>query len=75
MQVRLPIRIAKQLRIQGGDQFYWRVSDDEPDILQLLPAEVVERRYNAGERMEAAEREVAQELRVDDAQTHRPRGE
>lgn len=62
LQVRLPIRLAKQLNIEGGDQFYWRVTDDAPGILQLIPAEVVERRYGAGERLEAAEREVAQEL-------------
>lgn len=62
LQVRLPIRLAKQLHIEGGDLFYWRLSDDEPGVLQLVPAEVVERRYSAGERMEAAEREVAQEL-------------
>ncbi|CAM5742382.1 hypothetical protein MAUB1S_01508 [Mycolicibacterium aubagnense] len=62
LQVRLPIRMAKQLHIEGGDLFYWRISDDEPGILQLVPAEIVERRYSAGERIEAAEREVAQEL-------------
>ena len=62
LQVRLPIRMAKQLHIEGGDLFYWRISDDEPGILQLVPADIVERRYSAGERIEAAEREVAQEL-------------
>lgn len=62
LQVRLPIRLAKQLHIEGGDQFYWRISDDEPGVLQLVPAEIVERRYAAGERLEAAEREVAEEL-------------
>jgi hypothetical protein len=62
LQVRLPIRLANQLHIEAGDLFYWRVSDDDPGTLQLIPSEVVERRYSAGERLEAAEREIAQEL-------------
>ncbi|MCA2264789.1 hypothetical protein BST31_03355 [Mycobacterium marseillense] len=62
LQVRLPIRLARRLRIQGGDLVYWRISDDLPDVLQLIPEEVVERRYSAGERMEAGAREVGQEL-------------
>lgn len=66
LQVRLPIRLARRLCIQGGDAIYWRISDDLPDVLQLLPEEVVERRYSAGERLEAADREVGQELARDD---------
>jgi hypothetical protein len=66
LQVRLPIRLAKQLHIEAGDLFYWRVTEDDPGILQLLPAEVVERRYSTGERLEAAGREVARELSPDD---------
>lgn len=65
LQVRLPIRMAKQLHIEGGDLFYWRISDDEPGLLQLVPAEIVERRYSAGERLENGAREVAQELSPD----------
>lgn len=62
LQVRVPARIAAQLHIEGGDLFYWRVSDDTPGVIQLIPAEVVERRYSAGERLEAAEAEVGEEL-------------
>jgi hypothetical protein len=57
------------MHIRGGDQFYWRVTDDMPDFLQLVPAEVVERRYSVGERLEAAEREIAQELPAGDDRT------
>ncbi|MBW0012878.1 MAG: hypothetical protein JO059_06920, partial [Mycobacterium sp.] len=66
MQVRLPIRLARRLRIQSGDLIYWRTSDDLPDVLQLLPEEVVERRYSAGERLEAGSQEVGRELAADD---------
>lgn len=58
----MPARLAKQLHIKDGDYFYWRASDDDPGTLQLIPSEIVERRYSAGERIEAAEREVGQEL-------------
>lgn len=62
LQVRVPARIAAQLHIEGGDLFYWRVSDDIPGALQLIPQEVVERRYSMGERLERADVEVAEEL-------------
>jgi antitoxin component of MazEF toxin-antitoxin module len=62
LQVRLPAKLAKQLSIEAGDEFYWRASDDEPGVLMLLPVEVVERRYSAGERLERAALEVAREL-------------
>ena len=62
LQLRLPAKLAKQLSIEAGDEFYWRASDDEPGVLMLLPAEVVERRYSAGERLESAALEMAREL-------------
>lgn len=62
MQVKLPVRLARSLHVQAGDDFYWRLSDDEPDILMLIPAEVVERRYDAGDRLERAARGRAAEL-------------
>lgn len=57
LQLRLPIKVARELRIQAGDEFYVRVSDDDPGAIVLLPAEVVERRYSAGERLEQAARD------------------
>jgi hypothetical protein len=66
LQVRLPIRLAKQLHIEAGDYIYWRASDDDPGTLQLIPSEIVERRYSAGERLEAAEREIGKELPAPD---------
>jgi hypothetical protein len=62
LQLRLPVRIARDLRITEGDLFYWRVSDDLPGVLQLVPAEVVERRYSVGERLESLDVDVAGEL-------------
>lgn len=62
LQLRLPIKVARELRIKAGDEFYIRVSDDDPGVIVLLPAEVVERRYSAGERLEQAARDQGLEL-------------
>jgi hypothetical protein len=62
LQVRLPIRLANQLHIKAGDYIYWRASDDHPGTLELIPSEIVERRYSAGARLEAADQEVGHEL-------------
>lgn len=62
LQLRLPVRLARQLRIEAGDLLYWRVSDDLPGVLQLVPAEIVERRYSAGERLDALDHATGVEL-------------
>jgi hypothetical protein len=61
-QVKLPTKLVRELRLQAGDEFFWRRSDDDPAVLILIPAEVVERRYSAGERAEAVNRPRAAEL-------------
>lgn len=58
-QVKLPARLLRELRINAGDEFYWRTSDDDPGVLILIPAEVMERRYAAGAELEAVKREQA----------------
>lgn len=55
-QVKIPTKLVRELHLQTGDLFFWRRSDDDPAILSLIPAEVVERRYSAGEQAEAATR-------------------
>lgn len=62
LQVRLPRKVANALRIQGGDEFYWRRSDDDPDVLLFIPSEVVERRYSVGSQLEAAARPAGTQL-------------
>lgn len=62
LQVKIPVRLARALAIKPGDLLYWRLSDDDPTSLVLVPAEVVERRYSAGERLEASARDVGREL-------------
>ncbi|WP_100464567.1 AbrB/MazE/SpoVT family DNA-binding domain-containing protein [Mycobacteroides abscessus] len=62
LQVKLPTKLARALHMKPGDEYYWRHSDDDPDILQLVPSEVVERRYDYGERAEQTARGTAQQL-------------
>lgn len=80
-QVKIPTKLARELHIQSGDEFFWRRSDDDPAVLLLIPAEVVERRYSAGERAEAAHRPHGAELDLpvvvrpdaEEGRSHRPR--
>lgn len=60
-QVKIPTKLARELHLQKGDEFFWRRSDDDPAVLILIPAEVVERRYSAGEQAEAIRRARAAE--------------
>ena len=55
-QVKIPTKLARELHLQKGDLFFWRLSDDDPAVLTLIPSEVVERRYVVGEQAEAATR-------------------
>jgi hypothetical protein len=66
MQVKLPVKLARELRLQAGDEFYWRRSDDDPSILLLIPSEIVERRYHAGEVLEALDRPSVSEMPAGD---------
>ncbi len=61
----MPVKLARALHLAPGDEFYWRRSDDDPAVLLLIPAEVVERRYAEGERREAEGRSSAANLSVE----------
>lgn len=71
LQVKLPTKLARALHMRPGDEFYWRHSDDDPDVLMLIPTEVVERRYQHGQRAELGAGISAATL--DDAGTKNPR--
>lgn len=62
LQIRIPKRLAAQLRLGAGDALYFRVSEDNPGVIELVPTEVVERRYSVGERRERAAQTHAKEL-------------
>lgn len=48
-QVAIPKAIRDLLELNEGTQVLFRVSDDDPEVLQLIPAEVFEQRYARGE--------------------------
>jgi hypothetical protein len=62
LQVKLPTKLAKALHMKPGDEFYWRRSDDDPDVLVFVPSEVAERRYAHGEQAERASRATGEPL-------------
>lgn len=62
LQIKIPVKMARAVQLEAGDEVYWRLSDDEPGALVLLPAEVVERRYAVGERLERLDRASGFEL-------------
>jgi bifunctional DNA-binding transcriptional regulator/antitoxin component of YhaV-PrlF toxin-antitoxin module len=68
-QVKIPTKLAQDLHLRRGDLYFWRRSDDDPAVLTLLPAEVVERRYSAGEQAEAARRPRGSTLDLDEPES------
>lgn len=70
-QVKIPTKLARELHLRTGDLFFWRRSDDDPAILTLIPAEVVERRYSTGEQAEATSRPRGTTLNLAEADNRR----
>ena len=64
LQVKIPRNLARELRLEGGDDVFFRLSDDDPGVLLVIPGEVVERRYQAGEELQSAQRSRASTLEV-----------
>ena len=52
-QVTVPKAVLQALGWSAGKQVMFRLSDEDPEVLTIVPAEVFERRYERGE---AAER-------------------
>jgi hypothetical protein len=73
LQVKVPVKLARALHLQPGDEYFWRRSDDDPSILMLIPSEVVERRYGAGERLEAGAQPTADFLAAHSSAVDLPR--
>jgi hypothetical protein len=62
LQIKIPVKIARALHFEPGDGVDWRLSDDDPTVLVLMSAAVVERRYSVGERLERLDQQVGSEL-------------
>lgn len=55
-QVAIPAELLRALGLEVGDSVYFRRSDHDPDILEIIPADVLTRRYEAGAGAEVVER-------------------
>ena len=55
-QVAIPAELLRALGLEVGDCVYFRQSDHDPDVLEIIPADVVTRRYEAGAAAEVVER-------------------
>lgn len=51
-QVTVPKQILRELGLGAGDLVMFRISDDDPEQLCIVPMRVAERRYARGERAE-----------------------
>jgi bifunctional DNA-binding transcriptional regulator/antitoxin component of YhaV-PrlF toxin-antitoxin module len=55
-QVAIPAELLRALGLEVGDSVYFRQSDHDPDILEIIPGNVLTRRYEAGAGAEVIER-------------------
>jgi AbrB family looped-hinge helix DNA binding protein len=55
-QVAIPKSIRDRLNLTEGSQVLFRVSDDDPQVMQVIPAEVFESRYARGESISRLQR-------------------
>ena len=55
-QVAIPAELLRALGLEVGDNVYFRQSDHDPEILEIIPADVLIRRYEAGAGAEVVER-------------------
>jgi bifunctional DNA-binding transcriptional regulator/antitoxin component of YhaV-PrlF toxin-antitoxin module len=55
-QVAIPAELLRALGLEVGDSVYFRQSSHDPDLLEIIPADVLARRYDLGASSEAVER-------------------
>lgn len=55
-QVAIPKSIRDRLNLAEGSQVLFRVSDDDPLVMQVIPADVFESRYARGESISRLQR-------------------
>jgi AbrB family looped-hinge helix DNA binding protein len=55
-QITLPKAVLRGLGWSSGDQVMFSVSDDDPEVVTIVPSAVFERRYRRGEGAEKLQR-------------------
>jgi antitoxin component of MazEF toxin-antitoxin module len=55
-QVAIPGDLLRAIGLQPGDNVHFRLSDNDPQVIEIVPSDIVARRYQAGTVSEALER-------------------
>lgn len=55
-QVAIPAELLHAVGLEVGDFIHYRLSDHDPYVIEMIPSDVLERRYRAGADSEALER-------------------
>ena len=55
-QVAIPAELLHAVGLEVGDFVHYQLSDRDPDVIEIIPSDVLERRYRAGADSEAQER-------------------
>jgi bifunctional DNA-binding transcriptional regulator/antitoxin component of YhaV-PrlF toxin-antitoxin module len=67
-QVAIPGELLHAVGLEVGDFIHYRLSDHDPHVIEIIPSDVLERRYKAGADSEALQR-LSQPLAPDDMLT------
>jgi bifunctional DNA-binding transcriptional regulator/antitoxin component of YhaV-PrlF toxin-antitoxin module len=65
-QVAIPAELLRAVGLDLGDEVHFRLSSHDPCVIEVIPSDIVARRYQAGADSEALER-LGQPSRPDDA--------
>ena len=55
-QVAIPGELLRAVGLELGDNVHFRLSDNDPNVIEIVPSDIVARRYQAGADSEALER-------------------
>jgi bifunctional DNA-binding transcriptional regulator/antitoxin component of YhaV-PrlF toxin-antitoxin module len=55
-QVAIPGELLRAVGLEPGDNVHFRLSDNDPHVIEIVPSDIVARRYQAAADSEALER-------------------
>lgn len=55
-QVAIPDHLLRSVGLERGDNVHFRLSDNDPYVIEIVPSDIVARRYQAGADSETLER-------------------
>jgi bifunctional DNA-binding transcriptional regulator/antitoxin component of YhaV-PrlF toxin-antitoxin module len=55
-QVGIPGELLRAVGLALGDSVHFRLSDNDPHVIEIVPSDIIARRYQAGADSEALER-------------------